>query len=310
MNTDWEDSMSDSSSTSVTGSREYDYARILLGVVLVAAGLLKGYDLSSRSVAWHGFFFPRGLLIGLVEAELVFGLWLLTGLYPKPTRWIATSCFTVFSAVTLMQALGGETTCGCFGQVSVNPWVTFTFDAAAVFALCRWGPSSTAPPTFRTHPLRTMFFLLSSVLISVLAATMVSQTIVSALTDQRNPFSEDDLVILEPDTWAGKRFPLLNFIDVGNVLSSGHWIVVLYHHDCAACQEVIPSYVRWSQRAIGQRDAPRIALVEMPPYATAGDDLAKDSSPCLVGHLDNQRTWFVRTPVEVVLHDGIVLTSR
>jgi hypothetical protein len=49
-------------------------------------------------------------------------------------------------------------------------------------------------------------------------------------------------ILLEPDKWVGKEFPLLPYIEppeVGEKLKIGEWTVVLYHHDCPKCKEVI-----------------------------------------------------------------------
>ena len=40
----------------------------------------------------------------------------------------------------------------------------------------------------------------------------------------------------------GKRFPLLDYVDVGETLKDGKWLVVLYHHDCPKCMEEIPRF--------------------------------------------------------------------
>jgi len=38
------------------------------------------------------------------------------------------TCFSVFCGVTLYKGLAGATSCGCFGQLSVNPWYTLAAD--------------------------------------------------------------------------------------------------------------------------------------------------------------------------------------
>ncbi len=77
----------------------YDVVRIGLGVLLLTAAALKGHQLATEPVAETGLLTSRWFLIGVVEFELFFGLWLLAGLYPKWT-WRATLlCFGGFACV-------------------------------------------------------------------------------------------------------------------------------------------------------------------------------------------------------------------
>ncbi|NQT17727.1 MAG: hypothetical protein HQ582_33535 [Planctomycetes bacterium] len=115
---------------------------------------------------------------------------------------------------------------------------------------------------------------------------------------------DSEFVVLEPEEWIGKRFPLFRHIDVGGRLSEGDWVVVLYHHDCLQCQETVPEYHMLALNLAGESDAPRIALVEMPPYGE-GDLLS--NSPALIGKLNNAKDWFCETPQIVSLTDGYVV---
>jgi hypothetical protein len=112
-----------------------------LGVVLLTAAVLKTHQLATGP-AEHSLFTYRWLLIGLVEFELALGLWLLAGVYLEQARIAALAAFYEFGSVSLYQALSGEESCGCFGEVAVNPWHTLLFDLAALAALWRWHPNA------------------------------------------------------------------------------------------------------------------------------------------------------------------------
>ena len=88
-------------------------------------------------------------------------------------------------------------------------------------------------------------------------------------------------------------------------LAGGDWLVVLYHHDCPRCQELLRDYVdsgrSWDAGLLGQR----VALVEVPPYGDA--QLASLVPDAVMGRLADQREWFVATPAELVLADGRVV---
>jgi hypothetical protein len=113
----------------------YDVVRIVLGLILLTAAALKGHQLATEPVAEASLFTSRWFLICVVEFELFFGLWLLSGIYPRRTWQAALVCFSAFACVSLYKALSGEASCGCFGRVPVNPWYTVVLDVTAVAAL-------------------------------------------------------------------------------------------------------------------------------------------------------------------------------
>ena len=134
-------SAADERGTDANRLAAYDVVRIVLGLVLLTAAASKGHQLATEPVAATSLFTSRWFLIGVVEFELFFGLWLLAGLYPRSTWVTALLCFGGFACVSLYKALSGEASCGCFGKVSVNPWYTLMLDTAAVAALLCWRPN-------------------------------------------------------------------------------------------------------------------------------------------------------------------------
>ena len=118
----------------------------------------------------------------------------------------------------------------------------------------------------------------------------------------------NSLVVLAPETWVGQHFPLESYLDVGGQVMQGQWVIVLYHADCETCRKVIPEYERLAQ---GDPAAPRVAFVEMPPYAaTPADRLVSPSSAALQGRLSAQREWFAKTPIVLELSDGKVVAAE
>ncbi len=65
----------------VTVATGYDLVRIVLGLVRLAAAVLKGHQLATEPVAGTGLLDSRWFLIGVVEFELFFGLWLLFNIF-------------------------------------------------------------------------------------------------------------------------------------------------------------------------------------------------------------------------------------
>jgi hypothetical protein len=59
--------------------------------------------------------------------------------------------------------------------------------------------------------------------------------------------------------------------------------------------------IHWSPDPI-DTSAETIALVEVPPFG----DFHPGEAACIYGRLSDDREWFVQTPVEIKLRDGIV----
>ena len=61
----------------------YDAVRVAVGILLLTAAGLKGYQLATEPLLGTGFLDSRWLLTMTVEFELLFGLWLLANIWPK-----------------------------------------------------------------------------------------------------------------------------------------------------------------------------------------------------------------------------------
>lgn len=122
------------------------YLDVLLGAVLLSAGVLKGQQLLTDPSVGRATGFPREVLLSATAFELAFGCWLLAGLYRRLTRWLAVLWFTSLAAVALAQTVGGAPSCACLGELHANPWFMFAFDLVAVAALGLWTPNNHSFP--------------------------------------------------------------------------------------------------------------------------------------------------------------------
>ena len=287
----------------------YKLIRNLAALVLLAAAGLKAHQLATEPVISAGLLDSRWFLIATIEYELFFGLWLLSAILPKRTWAIALACFGLFACVSLYKAILGNASCGCFGRVSVNPWYTATLDLAIVASFVRWPPTDSSPIlslTVKQLRLRVIAVLLVWFVVGVPAAFALAMYSASTLSDVGAVIGDGQIVVLEPEKWIGKKFPLLNDIDMGEQLATGGWTVVLYHHDCPRCQEVLLKYDRMTE----QPSPTPVAFVEVPPYGPA--NVAAQSLRHR-GRIRADREWFVATPLELQLIDGRVssiLTSE
>jgi hypothetical protein len=131
---------------------------VAVGLFLVTAAGLKAHGLAADPYSSDSIFFTPRLQIATIEVEVLLGLWLLSGWSARAAAVAASGFFGILGAASLYLALAGQRSCGCFGRLTVSPWLTFIFDIAAIGAL--------APCWYhRTHPLdRSPFAWLSGVL--------------------------------------------------------------------------------------------------------------------------------------------------
>jgi hypothetical protein len=264
--------------------RGYDAVRIVLAIVLLAAAGLKAHQLATEPVVGSGLLHSRPLLIAAVEFELFFGLWLLAGIWPGRTWLAALGCFILFACVAFWKALSGEASCGCFGRVPVNPWYTFVLDTFFVVALLLFRPvprvrhsetrSEESPSSLAGEGkgeryaalkqlLRASVVVVAWLAVGIPAALAMGTYRETTLSDAGEVTADGKIIVLNPGSWVGKKFPLLDYIDIGGRLKEGKCLILLYHHDCPKCQEAI----RNLPTIAGDYGAEQVAYVEMPPYS-------------------------------------------
>ena len=310
-----------------TRGTAYDRLRILLAIVLLTASALKCYQLATEPIAGTGFLDSRWLLMATVEFELFLGLWLLANILPRQTWTAAACCFALFTCISLYKALFGYASCGCFGSVKVNPWYTTTLDVAIVISLLHWRPRPLPSPFWRgdggegSHAISfasvvgVLFLWLSAGIPAGYAMGSYTDT---TLSDAGEIIGDGKIVVLEPEKWIGKRFPLLPFVEdcpgrlpaneslLRERLTEGEWLAVLYHHDCPRCREAIPRYKELARRSVDNPMARQVVMIEAPPFDDRDPLPLVSDMRCALGRLSNVKGWFVEGPVEVVCSYGIV----
>jgi len=290
----------------------------LLGILLLVAAVLKGWQLLSEPIVDESIWTSRPFLILQVEFELALAIWLFSGLFKKAAWLAAISCFGVFSLVTLYKGITGAESCGCFGKVHVNPWITlFAIDLPAVIALAlfRSGLSFRLRLSFLQNwesvkcliadlltpaPSLGRFTITTCLLLITLGVTA------PILAFNEPPKVTSRYEVLEPETWVGKKLPILEYIDIAESLKKGTWLILLYHYDCPDCAEAIPRYERMARDLAGNEDFLRIALISVPPY---GKGPVSANCPCTLGRLAETKEWFVTTPAVALLTDGQVISA-
>jgi hypothetical protein len=284
----------------------------ILGFLLLAGAVLKGWQLVTEPVANQDIWSYRPFLIFVVEFELALAVWLLSGVFKKAVWLTVLLCFCTFSFITLYKGLTGAASCGCFGKVHVNPWITlFAIDLPCVIALTVFRPK-----VWLRGELRGVMALIREFIAPVpsklhFGLSISLGLVVLGTTGPILAFNEPAVVtasyeVLEPETWLGKVLPILEHIDIAESLKTGNWLVLLYHHDCPDCAIAIPKYEQIARDLAGNEDFLRIALISVPPY---GQWLVKEGSPCVSGKLAETKEWFVTTPAVAILTEAKVTSA-
>lgn len=99
------------------------------------------------------------------------------------------------------------------------------------------------------------------------------------------------------------QWPWLQYIDIADQLKSGIAVILMYHHDCSTCAQMVPLYDKYAKKLAQQGEPPMIiAFVAVPPYGESGPVPA--DTPCLKGRLSDKQKWAIMSPYVVALVDG------
>ena len=121
-------------------------SRLVLGGVFLFAGVSKALNVGAlaSSIRSYGLGLPEWFVslsaYSLPYLEIILGLYLLVGLFTKPTAW-ATNALMLLFIVALIQgaARGLEIDCGCFGAVAGNEAGSLWLDALRDLGLLALG---------------------------------------------------------------------------------------------------------------------------------------------------------------------------
>ena len=338
----------DALNTKFPSRSAYDVVRILAAVVLLTAAGLKTHQLATEPILAKTWLDNRWLLMAAVEFELFFGLWLLWNNLPRLTWLAALGCFSLFTCISLYKASAGYTSCGCLGAMKTSPISMSVFDLAMVLAFLICRPHNLPSPRGRGaggeggrehgspangkavggeggwHSVslsglvrHALVVFLAWLPLGLPAAYAMGSYTDTTLSDSGEIVGHGRIVVLEPEKWGGKRFPLLPYIknvpggpqsETGSLrerLTEGYWLVVLYHHDCPHCREAMPTFHELARRSATDPESPQLAMIEVPPY---GDDTASLTSDiqCRLGRLSDKTEWFIETPAAILLQEGRV----
>jgi hypothetical protein len=277
--------------------RDWNLVRFFVALILLVAASLKAYQLATEPVLGDGLLHARWFNVFVVEFELFFGTWLIFGMLPKLTWLASVVLFSAFTIVSLFKAVTGETSCGCFGNVTVNPWITAAFDMVVVGLLVY-----VRPTTIDCFPIKWLKLSLPLVwlVVAVLAAWFMTSQKTDDFGDVGIVTRDSDgvkTVVLLPKRWIGKTLPIIPYFQVGSEncdLKNDEWIVVLYRPNCVKCKQVM-SMIRAKQIS-------NVAYIEVSQEKTSVVTKRDDNNICL----DDKYNWFFQPPILIQTNNAVV----
>ena len=274
--------------------------------------MLKAYQLATAPlppVVQGSFFTPtlellnlRYFLMGVVVGEILFALILIADLC-RAWAWLFSLLgFSVFTLVSLMKGLSGESDCGCWGTFAVNPYITMSFDLVIVALLI----------VFREQSIWTFPVVDRKKLVVVLIAWLVlaGPALFAMFSLKEQPhatlgteFTGPDgrrMILLEPEKWVGKEFPLFSRFanpEGSEILRQETWNVLLVQPDCPTCKQMIAD--------LEVRSAENVAVVVVP--SASNERELRTIFP--VFWLDNRNGWFL-SPCIVNVMEGMCVEVK
>ncbi|MCE5341414.1 MAG: hypothetical protein LLF92_09870 [Planctomycetaceae bacterium] len=274
----------------------------IAGLVLLIASALKINQLLTEPILSKGFWESWEFFLIQIPLELGLAIWLLCGLFRKAAWLLGFIAFAGFIAVTLQKWMIGAESCGCFGTVHVRPWITLCFmdiPMFLAFAICRPKGLKLLPPPWPS----LRYFLAIAIPTFILLPT-----IEYVLITNKPPMVSEKYEVIDVSKWESQQtWPLLQYVDIQDKLQTGDWVVLMYHNDCPDCRQAMPIYEKFYGDLKGNNVD--MAFIEMQPYEEGELQLMPADSKVNKGRLSDIKTWYVETPVVVVVRDGLVLKA-
>ena len=275
-----------------------NWVLFLAGVVLIIAGMLKGYDLLRGEVTKNYFFHSAEVLL-----ELVAGIWFTSSIAAYYALRVGALLFTIFLAVSLHRAWQGQINCGCFGPVPMNPWITATMDAAILLLLL-----AAMPKVSKKSPAVAWRKILAGIVALGIAAGLIGGKFYlqpGMLHANGTITGGHGIIFMRPPAWDARRFPAADYIPGSRAVMHGKWLAVIYFHTCPVCQHAIAGISRRLKKSPNHN----VALIQLPPYGPLPKGLANAKMLRLA--FEDTHIWrppFL--PVLVDLDNGVVMRVR
>lgn len=314
---------SSAGASSIAGKTAAVLAWGIVPAWLATGAVLKLIDLSPSHlpdaiIKWFG---GNGLDLVFVlrfsiAAELIVAAAMV--LLPSLARWIGIAMLTAFLPVLIGDLALGASSCGCFGAVKVNPWVTLVTDVTFLAVLLVLGgrePKLALTPTVPTW--RVVVLGIVAVLAVALSFGLPSsaengseqESERAAGTAADSPLAaalpRDGYYLPVYQDWIGQRFRDLEIAawvsTLPEDLDEGVQYVIFYRKDCEHCHALMELHFNTElpapTLAVAVPERTGFPTENVQPFSCGG---------CRHAELPKGVDWFLQTPVLVRLGDGVV----
>ncbi len=290
---------------------------------LATGAVLKLIDLSPSHlpdsiIKWFG---GNGLDLVFVlrfsiAAELIVAAAMV--LLPSLARWIGVAMLTAFLPVLIGDLALGASSCGCFGAVKVNPWVTLVTDVTFLAVLLFLGGRepklalTSTVPTWRVVALGVVAVLAVAISFGLPSSAdngngVQSESHAQAATDSSfaAALPREGYYLPVYQDWFGKKFRDLEIAawitTLPEDLDEGVQYVMFYRKDCEHCHALMELHFSTTlpapTLAVAVPERTGFPTENVQPFSCAG---------CRQAELPKGIDWFLQTPVLVRLGDGVV----
>ena len=214
----------------------------VVAIVLLSAAVAKAFQLASGNATTTMTARSSVLELALLLFETSFALWSLFGLFPNINRVATILLFSVFACVALTMGLNGDSSCGCFGAATVNPWFTFALDATIV----AWGVASyLKEKTLTTATSKRRFvaqLATTCALLGALGMLSLGSERNTTLTNTGQIIPVGASVALLPEKWLNAELPLARYCQIDADLTAGRYAIMLRRAECEECRARLRLY--------------------------------------------------------------------
>ena len=213
--------------------------------------------------------------------------------------------FASFSGVSLSRAFAGAETCSCLGAIHVKPSLMLLVDVLILTAFVTCSPSALSnSQRNRGVVLAGLLCFLGFGLDTYHARYELQRRLQEASESASGLVFSDQTVVVSPQRWIGKPFPLLRYIDIGDELGRGDWNVVLYRHGCPRCEKLL-AQLKDQGIAGFNDDGARLALISL--ATNPRNDMTMRSGDVQFGKLMSSYEWVFQTPLLLKVSNGNVV---
>ena len=221
----------------------------IVGAMMIAAGTANIHYLVDVNDDGHW------ASLVFIELELLGGLWLTSGLYPKCMMIICVVSFMILLVYDLILLFSGWPPRHGFGQMQTGPWMNLGLDLASGLALLCYLPARGRPALLDSHPRRVLLLTVLSIMVGVAIDRehfcKYPAIGVSASSDPADPI--------------GLRYLL--YLPGAYHYSWGNWPLILYLHGSGSVGDDLQK-VRLeglARRAEGNRGLPFVVVAPQCP---------------------------------------------